>query len=101
MTVGLMQRVCAGYRVPFFDLLARSIPDGLSLYAGDARGDEMIDGSQTPETAKLHHARNLHLFSGKYYLCVQTDALSWLRETDPRALIMEANMRYPMSAAAA
>lgn len=101
MTVGLMQRVCAGYRVPLFDLLASSIPDGLSLYAGDARDDEMIDRSQTPRAAKIHHARNLHLFSGNFYLCVQCDAVSWLKKTDPRALIMEANMRYPMSIAAA
>lgn len=96
-----MQRVCAGYRVPLFDLLADSFDGGLQLYAGDPRPDEMIDLSRIPERAVFHRAQNLHLFSGKYYLCIQRDALHWLRNCDPDVLIMEANMRYPMSAAAA
>ena len=96
-----MQRVCAGYRVPLFDVLADRLEDGLSLYAGEPRADEMIDRSKRPQTASFWQARNIHLFSGKFYLCIQRDVLAWLRAADPRALIMEANMRYPMSAAAA
>ena len=30
MSVGLIQRVCAGYRVPLFDMLADTLPGGLS-----------------------------------------------------------------------
>ena len=101
MSVGLMQRVCAGYRVPFFDILADTLPGGLSLYAGDPRADEMIDQSRKPEKAAFWHAENVHLFSGKFYLCLQRDVLTWLRQTDPTVLIMEANMRYPRSASAA
>ena len=100
MTVGLVQRVCAGYRVPLFDLLAESLSDGLCIYAGEPRADEMIDRSQEPVRAELYPAHNLHLFSGKFYLCVQRDILDWLKGCDPRVLILEANMRYPMSAAA-
>ena len=100
MSVGLTQRVCAGYRVPLFDLLAEGLPDGLCIYAGEPRADEMIDRSQTPIRAELYPARNLHLFSGKFYLCIQRDILHWLKECDPRVLILEANMRYPMSSAA-
>ncbi len=94
MSIGLMQRVCAGYRVPLFDMLADTLPGGLALYAGDPRPDEMIDQSRRPEKAAFWHADNVHLFSGKFYLCVQRDVLAWLRQTDPEALIMEANMRY-------
>ncbi len=101
MTVGLTQRVLAGYRVPLFDLLAETLPGGLALYAGSPRADEMIDSSRAPEKAVLHRADNLHLFSGKFYLCIQRDLMDWLKKTDPEALIMEANMRYPMSAFAA
>ena len=101
MSVGLIQRVCAGYRVPLFDMLADTLPGGLSLFAGDPRPDEMIDRSRKPEKAKLSHADNLHLFSGKYYLCIQKNILSWLEQTDPQALIMEANMRYLSLPAAA
>ena len=96
-----MQRVCAGYRVPLFDLLAETLPGGLALYAGDPRPDEMIDQSRKPQRAVYHHAHNIHLFSGRFYLCLQTDVLNWLARTDPLFLIMEANMRYPNSPAAA
>lgn len=95
-----MQRVCAGYRVPLFDLLADTLPGGLALYAGDPRPDEMIDRSQIPERAAYRHAQNRHLFHGRFYLCLQTDVLDWLEKTDPQVLIMEANMRYPNSTAA-
>ena len=94
MSVGLMQRVCAGYRVPLFDTLAEILPGGLSLYAGDPRPEEMIDQSQKVKKASFWHAENVHLFSGRFYLCIQRDVLTWLRQTDPQALIMEANMRY-------
>ena len=101
MSVGLMQRVCAGYRVPLFDLLEDTLPGGLALYAGDPRPDEMIDQSRRPERAVYSHAQNRHLFHGRFYLCLQTDVLGWLEKTDPQVLIMEANMRYPNSPAAA
>ena len=94
MSVGLMQRVCAGYRVPLFDTLAETLPGGLSLYAGDPRPEEMIDTSKKPEKAAFWHAENVHLFSGKFYLCYQRDVLNWLNQADPQALIQEANMRY-------
>ena len=101
MSIGLMQRVCAGYRVPLFDTLADVLPGGLDLFAGDPRPDEMIDQSRKPSRARLTHAENLHLFSGRYYFCIQRNVLSWLEKTDPQALIMEANMRYLSSPAAA
>ena len=101
MSIGLLQRVCAGYRVPLFDTLAAALPGGLSLFAGDPRPDEMIDLSVKPEKAQLYHAENLHLFSGRFYFCVQRNVLRWLRDTDPQALIMEANMRYLSSPSAA
>ena len=101
MSIGLMQRVCAGYRVPLFDTLADVLPGGLDLFAGDPRPDEMINQSRKPSRARLTHAENLHLFSGRYYFCIQRNVLSWLEKTDPQALIMEANMRYLSSPAAA
>lgn len=96
-----MQRVCAGYRVPLFDTLAETLPGGLSLYAGDPRPEEMIDQSQRPRKAVFWHAYNRHLFSGKFYLCIQRDVMKWLRQSDPQVLIMEANMRYPRNREAA
>jgi len=63
MSVGLMQRVLAGYRVPLFDMLAEKLPGGLQLYAGTPRHEEIIDSSQFPQKAILHQAHNRYLFS--------------------------------------
>ncbi len=97
MRIGLVQRVLAGYRVPFLDMLAAEFDGQLSVYAGDPRPDEMIDQSQQLKTASFWHAEDLHLFSGKFYLCLQTDLLKWLKTWDPGVLILEGNRRYLLS----
>lgn len=97
MKIGVLQRVLAGYRVPFFDEFAARFDGGVTLFAGKARPEEMIDESRLPEKARLYPARNLHLFSGKYYLCLQTNILDWLDSEQPDALVCEANMRYPLT----
>ncbi len=94
MKIGLVQRVLAGYRVPFFDLLAARFDGQLSVYAGDPRPGEMIDQSRKLEVAAFWHAKIFHLFSGKFYFCLQTDLLQWLESWDPDVLILEANRRY-------
>jgi glycosyltransferase involved in cell wall biosynthesis len=91
--LGLQQRVLPSYRVPFFDLLAQSC-ESMSLFAGQARPVEMIaDGSQLLIT-NYHPARNLHIFSGSFYFCHQRGFIRWLEESNPDALIVEANPRY-------
>jgi glycosyltransferase involved in cell wall biosynthesis len=91
--LGLQQRVLPSYRIPFFDLLAQHCEGGMSLFAGQARPQEMI-ASGTPHVAKYHQAKNVHLFSGAFYLCYQQGLIDWLEEWDPHALIVEANPRY-------
>ncbi len=97
MRIGLIQRVLAGYRVPFFDLLAERFDGQLSIFAGSPRPEEMIDTSVRPAIAKIYPADNLHLMHGKSYLCFQRKITAWLREWDPEALIVEANLRYPLT----
>jgi glycosyltransferase involved in cell wall biosynthesis len=97
--LGLQQRVLPSYRVPFFDLLAQSC-ESMSLFAGQARPVEMIaDGSQLLLT-NYRPARNLHIFSGSLYFCCQRGFIRWLEETNPDALIVEANPRYLSTPAA-
>jgi glycosyltransferase involved in cell wall biosynthesis len=96
--LALQQRVLPSYRVPFFDLLAQSC-EGMSLFAGQARPVEMIASGQ-PQIAKYHEAKNIHLFSGAFYLCHQRGFLDWLEEWNPDALIVEANSRYLSTPAA-
>jgi len=90
--LGLQQRVLPSYRVPFFDLLAQSC-ESMGLFAGLPRPVEMIASGQ-PQSAKYHEAKNIHLFSGAFYLCHQRGFINWLEEWNPDALIVEANPRY-------
>jgi len=90
--LGLQQRVLPSYRVPFFDLLAQSC-ESMSLFAGQARPVEMIASGKT-QIAKYVEAKNIHLFSGSLYFCYQRGFIRWLEETNPDALIVEANPRY-------
>lgn len=91
--LGLQQRVLPGYRVPFFDLLASHCEGGMSLFAGKARGVEMIVDGET-KNAKRVMANNIHLFGGAFYLCRQRGFEQWLEDWSPDALIVEANPRY-------
>jgi glycosyltransferase involved in cell wall biosynthesis len=92
-SLALQQRVLPSYRVPFFDLLAQSCESGMSLFAGMPRPVEMI-ASGKPQIAKYHEAKNIHLFSGAFYFCYQRGFINWLEESNPDALIVEANPRY-------
>jgi glycosyltransferase involved in cell wall biosynthesis len=53
----------------------------------------MIAGGK-PQIAKYVEAKNIHLFSGTFYFCYQQNFINWLEETNPDALIVEANPRY-------
>jgi glycosyltransferase involved in cell wall biosynthesis len=91
--LALQQRVLPSYRVPFFDLLAGQCSGGMSLFAGQARAEEMIVSGRT-RVANFHQAKNIHLFHGMFYLCYQQGLIRWLEEYEPDALIVEANPRY-------
>lgn len=91
--LGVQQRVLPGYRVPFFDLLAQRCDGGLHLFAGRPRPVEMIASGRT-RIAKYKETNNIHLFGGLFYLCYQQGFIHWLEETNPDALIVEANPRY-------
>jgi len=95
--VGLQQRVLPSYRVPFFDALSEACPAGLSIFAGSPRADEALDSGALPLKAAYYRARNLHLFKKMFYVCWQLNLLDWLKDWQPRVLIMEANSRYPAS----
>lgn len=98
--VGLQQRVFPAYRAPFFDALAAASAEGLSLFAGEPRPDEAIHTTTQLETAQYYLANNRHFLRGAFYLCWQPNLLAWLEEWDPKALIVEANPRYPSTRAA-
>ena len=97
--LGVQQRVLPSYRVPFFDLLAGHCTGGMDLFAGQARPVEMI-ASGTTQTARHVEAQNVHLLGGAFYLCYQKNYIQWLEESNPDALVMEANLRYPASPSA-
>ncbi len=92
--LALQQRVLPSYRAPFFDLLAESCEGGLSLFAGQPRPEEGIATATSLRITNYALANNLHLFTGLLYLCYQRGLLHWLEESNPDALIVEANPRY-------
>jgi glycosyltransferase involved in cell wall biosynthesis len=98
--VGLVQRVLPTYRVAFFNALGRACQQGLGVFTGQARTREMINAAGKLDDANLTVGKNLHLFRGPFYLCVQLGLLKWLLDLDPDVLIMEANPRYIRSARA-
>ncbi len=97
---GLVQRVLPNYRAPFFNALGESCEKGLGVFAGDPRPDEMIQPVDQLEKASFTQGKNLHLFKGALYLCLQTRLLDWLQDWNPDTLILEANPRYLRTAQA-
>ena len=92
--IGLIQRVLPHYRKPFFDALGEACPGGLSVFAGQAHTNEMIKPIMSLENAQFTKGRNLHLFKGPLYFCIQLGVLDWLQSCNPDVLIIEANPRY-------
>jgi glycosyltransferase involved in cell wall biosynthesis len=98
--VGLQQRVLPAYRAPFFDRLAEACGGGLGVIAGAPRPAEAILTTGQLQIADFAPAKNVHLFGGAGYLCIQRGLLAWLRRWDPDVLILEANPRYISNPAA-
>ena len=99
--LALQQRVLPSYRVEFFDLLASHSTEGLSLYAGKPRPNELIQTAESLSEARIWPARNTHILGGPLYLLLQRDIMDWIQDWDPQALLMEANPRYLSSRRAA
>ena len=66
----------------------------MSLFAGMAREEESVASADLLRVAYCVPAKNWHLFGGSFYLCYQQGLIRWLEQTNPDALIMEANPRY-------
>lgn len=91
--VGLQQRILPEYRVEFFDRLATTCLQGLSVFAGNPRPQEAVETARRLAIANYARAKNLHLSSGKTYTYWQLGILPWLYRWQPRVLIMEINPR--------
>ena len=98
--VGLIQRVLPDYRAPFFNALSQACTEGLGVFAGLPRPQEMIHTQDHLEQAQLTQGRNIHLLRGGLYLCWQQGLLTWLDQWKPDVLIVEANPHYLRTPAA-
>jgi glycosyltransferase involved in cell wall biosynthesis len=94
--LALQQRVIPAYRAPFFDLLAQSCEEGLSLFAGQPLPVESIETTNQFNSAVYNPAQNHHFRDpqSSSYLCWQEGIIDWLERENPSALIVEANPRY-------
>ena len=93
--LALQQRVLPTYRVPFFEELAKACTGGFSLFAGQPRSSEAIRVADELQHGLVVHTENRHVLGGRFYLCYQPGIVSWLKEWQPDALVVEANSRYP------
>jgi glycosyltransferase involved in cell wall biosynthesis len=66
----------------------------MGLFAGLPRPDESVTSANELRNTQYAIARNIHLFQGSLYLCYQQGLIDWLEQTNPDALIVEANPRY-------
>jgi exonuclease SbcC len=82
--LGLQQRVLPEYRVPFVEALAQAALKGLSIFAGQPRQFEAIKTESNLTSARYVDAKNLHIGTGGFYTCVQTNLTPWLEEWQPR-----------------
>ena len=95
--LGLQQRVLPSYRASFLDALAEGCQSGLSVFAGVPLPVEGISPIYTLGRAELVQARNWTFKdpSSPLFLSWQGGFVRWLEDTQPAALIVEANPRYP------
>ncbi len=100
LRLGLQQRVIPSYRVAFFDSLAKACALGMSVFAGQPRPSENILTSTGLNSAVYYPGINHHLLGGPFYLCWQSNLLTWLESWQPDVLIVEANPRYLRTPAA-
>lgn len=92
--LALLQRVLPSYRKTFFEALATRCIKGLFLLAGQPRPSESIQPAGSLNGIELTMTRNLHISQGKSFFWWQDGVKRWLSESDPDALIAEANPRY-------
>ncbi len=87
---GIVQRVLPAYRAPFLDALARALPGGLAVFAGDPEPAEGISQAYGLNLARWTHARNVSIGG----LLWQSGWRKWLSREDLRVVVLEANPRY-------
>lgn len=94
--LGLVQRVLPTYRAPFLETLAAGCQGGLDLFAGQPLPGEGIIPAIVWRLPRHTSARNRNFLTPAWplYLCWQEGLMAWLEETNPDALIVEANPRF-------
>ncbi|MBI4928836.1 MAG: glycosyltransferase family 4 protein [Anaerolineae bacterium] len=92
--LALQQRVLPAYRVPFFEMLARSCAGGMSVFYGQPAETEALGLQGELLVAESQEGSNIYLGSGRLFACHQRGLVTWLEACQPDVLIVEANPRY-------
>jgi len=91
--VGIIQRVIAVYRKPFFEKLARMNDIALSVFSGQSSPYEAIKTTEKIHLVHLFNTKN-HYFSGPLgMICWQQNIIKWLLQFNPDILVLDANPR--------
>jgi glycosyltransferase involved in cell wall biosynthesis len=90
---GIQQRVLPEYRAAFFDSLARALPGGVSVLAGEPRTEEAISQAKELQVARRARAVNRYFGGGRWLAVWQSGWREWISVEDPPVAVLEANPR--------
>jgi len=91
--IGIIQRILADYRRPFFEKLASLPLVDLSVFAGQPLEKEGILTAKHLSKAHLWPAKNLYWPAIGGYICWQRGISQWLHKFDPDVLIIGCDPR--------
>ncbi len=92
--LAIQQRVIPAYRAPFLELLATHPDIKVGVFAGEPKDKEQIKIVKHLKGIDYQLSKNIHLFDGKFYICLQPEFKKWIVNWEPDVLILEANPRY-------
>jgi len=92
--LAIQQRVIPTYRAPFLELLATHPDLHVGVFAGEPKNKEQINIIHQLNGIDYQLSKNIHLFDGKFYICLQPEFKNWVLNWEPDVLILEANPRY-------
>jgi len=93
LRVGIIQRVLASYRLPFFQKLGEVTGLTFSTFAGQGLPDEAIHGPDTTDIRNHWATKNYYFRSPAGIVCWQSGLSAWLRRFRPGVLILDTNPR--------
>ncbi len=93
LRIGIIQRVLADYRKPFFEKVNEISEGKVYVFCGNPRPDEGLKTSNFIKNVELDKTTNLYLRFPFGMVCWQSSIKKWLKRIDPHVLVVDGNPR--------